>query len=157
MLITKSQFEILKELEKVFKEEKLSISLEGENNKNTKWTQEIISVDNKESFLLDFFRPRLEISKTKITFNTRYRKIIRLIRVDLSGTHTNPEELGGNTFEGPHIHIYDEKFHDRVAYPLSKIGIDNQEIQTVDVYSIFKKLLDYFNTKYPEFKPKLEF
>jgi hypothetical protein len=156
MLITQDQFEILKSLEKEFKEQNLSVSLEGQNNQITKWEHEVISLNNKETFILNYFRPKLEISKTKITFNARYRKIIRLIRIDLEGTHTNPNEFGGETFEGPHIHIYDEKFHDRVAYPLSKIFITQEEIKNVDIYSILKKFLDYFNTKYPNFTPKLE-
>lgn len=157
MLITNAQFESLKNMVKEFEEQNLSISLEGQENVATRWTHEILSIDKKESFLLDYFRPKLEISKSKITFNTRYRKIIRLLRIDLSGTHTNPDEFGAKTFEGPHVHVYDEKLHDRVAYSLSEIGVTDEEIKNVDVYGILKKMLDYFNTKYPNFTPQLEF
>ena len=154
-LISQSYFKDLQSLVKVF-DDKKSVSLEG-SDQLVKWTKEITSKDNKESFLFDYRRTSLEINKSKATFNTRYRKVIIMLRLDMSGIHTNPEEFGGDTFEGPHIHIYNEKHHDKVAYSLDKIKVTQKEIEDFDLYQILKKLLDFFNTEYPTFDSKIEF
>lgn len=57
----------------------------------------------------------------KATYTLRYNDNIMLIRVDIGygGMHTNPD---GTTLEPntPHIHIYNEKYGDKIAHPLPK-------------------------------------
>ncbi len=100
------------------------------------WSRKILSLNSNDVFLLDFYRGSFELSR--FTFNKRYRQTIILFRYDQGGRHTNPD---GQTFNGPHIHIYREGFGDKFAFPISEIGI----LDTDTIESIFNKLMRYSN------------
>lgn len=104
-----------------------------------KWTREIISKETHETFLMDFNRNSIKI--TKYSVNKRYRKTIVLIRYCSDVPHTNPEEYDGKHFDGPHLHLYQEGFDDKIAVDPGDIGISATD--TMDI--IASKLLTYFN------------
>lgn len=77
-------------------------------------TYELVGDDPRERFLLDVWRGMLRLSKCKL--QTRARKVIVLVRLDINGApHTNPD---GRKIDGTHIHIYREGFEDKWAYPV---------------------------------------
>ena len=72
------------------------------------------STDGRERFILDVSRGKIEIRKGK--YQSRYHKIIILIRLDIFGApHTNPD---GAIVDCPNIHIYKEGYSDKWAYTL---------------------------------------
>jgi hypothetical protein len=86
----------------------------------------ILSMDERESFLLDISRGRIRL--TKCTYQERYGGIIILVRLDIDGQpHTNPEvssvpvaylaSHNGATLPCPHLHVYVEGFMDKWAIP----------------------------------------
>jgi len=84
-------------------------------------TYELVGEDKREQFLLDLWRATLRLSKVK--YQTRGRKIIVLVRVDIDGSpHTNPD---GTTIAGSHIHLYREGYDDKWAYPLDPKDFSN--------------------------------
>lgn len=75
----------------------------------------LISADEKESFMLDIGRGRINLEKGKL--QNRARSVIILARLDYSGApHRNPdgEEIGGT-----HLHLYREGYGDKWAYPVN--------------------------------------
>ena len=87
----------------------------------------IVSIDGRESFLLDINR-KGSIRLTRCTYQERYRGIIILVRLDIDGPpHTNPEvaavplpyfiPYNGLTINCPHLHLYVEGYMDRWAIP----------------------------------------
>ncbi len=85
-------------------------------------THELIGDDKRERFLLDLWRGTLRLSKVK--YQTRGRKIIVLVRLDIDGApHTNPD---GNKLGGTHIHLYREGYEDKWAHPLDPNEFGNQ-------------------------------
>ena len=102
------------------------------------WSRDVVSVDKREIFILDFYRGYFEVKK--YTYNSRYRQSIVLARLDSMGRHTNPD---GEIFEGPHIHIYTEGFDDKFAYPVSKIGLDDK----FEIDEGLSTLLKYINVE----------
>lgn len=132
MSITDSEFQYLKNLNKLFHEpDEIIIGPAPQ-----KWTRKIESEDKTESFLLDYYRGSFEISK--YTWNSRYKQVVVLIRYDSQGTHTNPD---GVEISGPHFHIYQEGYGDKFAYEPSLYGID----PNADKSEICKKFLEYFH------------
>ncbi|MFQ5596880.1 MAG: hypothetical protein ACE5GK_02410 [Nitrospiria bacterium] len=80
----------------------------------TDLTYDLISDDKREHFLLDLWRGTLKLSKIK--YQTRGRKVVILVRLDIDGApHTNPD---GERIGDSHIHIYREGFEDKWAYPV---------------------------------------
>src|SRR5574340_80017 len=74
-------------------------------------THELIGDDKREPFLLDLWRGTIRLSKLKL--QTRGRKVIVLVRLDVDGApHTNPD---GTKLSGTHLHIYRESYEDRWA------------------------------------------
>ena len=74
----------------------------------------LLSMDRCEEFMLDLSRRKIELRRNK--FQTRARKVIVLVRLDLDDTpHRNPD---GEDVPGPHIHLYKEGYGDSWAYPL---------------------------------------
>lgn len=62
----------------------------------------LVSVDKRESFLLDITRGYIDLMK--VTYQSRARRVIPLVRVDVSGPpHTNPD---GSDIACPHLHVY---------------------------------------------------
>ena len=75
---------------------------------------ELSSTDKKEEFLLDVWRSRIDLTRTK--FQNRARNTIPLLRLDInSAPHKNPD---GVQLGGTHFHIYREGYGDKFAYPL---------------------------------------
>lgn len=105
----------------------------------TDQTRELIGADQRERFLLDIWRGTLRISKVK--YQTRGRKVIVLVRLDIDGApHTNPD---GTRIDGAHLHIYREGFEDKWAYP-----IDTGEFSNVsDIYDAFGDFCRYCNIR----------
>jgi hypothetical protein len=74
-----------------------------------------------ERFLMDIWRGTLRISKVKL--QTRARKVIVLVRLDVGGApHTNPD---GSRLTGPHVHLYREGYDDKWAYPIDSGSFSN--------------------------------
>lgn len=75
---------------------------------------ELRSQDGRETFNLDITRSRALLSKE--TFQTRARKTVILVRLDMDGpTHRNPD---GEEFPCPHLHVYRAGYGDKWAMPL---------------------------------------
>ena len=56
------------------------------------------------------------IRLSKLKYQTRGRKVIVLVRLDIDGSpHTNPD---GIILAGTHIHLYREGYEAKWAYPL---------------------------------------
>ena len=66
------------------------------------------------SFLLDISRKSFSLKKC--TFQHRVYTSIILARLDLGSRHRNPDNT---EIQGPHLHVYNEMFGDKWAYPLS--------------------------------------
>lgn len=78
------------------------------------WTYELAGDDAEERFLLDLYRGRRRTAKLK--FQTRARKVVVLLRLDLNGgPHTNPD---GERLGGPHLHVFREGYDDKWAFAL---------------------------------------
>ena len=81
-------------------------------------THDIISRDQRETFLLDLERG--DKKRARLKFQTRAHKTIVLARIDIDGKpHRNPEtspHRPNERFTDVHIHIYREGFGDRIAY-----------------------------------------
>ena len=74
------------------------------------------SHDKKEKFTLDIACSRISFEKN--TFQTRARKVVVLVRLDLGGhPHRNPD---GQEPECPHLHLYKEGYDDKYAFPLPR-------------------------------------
>ena len=72
------------------------------------------SPDKQERFLLDLSRGRINLQRVKM--QTRGRKVIVLVRLDLGGApHRNPD---GKDIPAPHLHIYHEDYGDKWAIPV---------------------------------------
>ncbi|MDD2173711.1 hypothetical protein N5916_00050 [Glaesserella parasuis] len=93
------------------------------------------SMDKKEAFNLDVTRGYIALEK--ITFQTRARKAVVLVRLDIEGPpHRNPD---GEEITCPHIHLYREGYGDKWAYPLP------DELKSVldRPYELLDKFMDY--------------
>ena len=95
---------------------------------------------SKDIFLLDFHRGTIEISK--YTYNKRFRQTIIMLRYDAKGRHTNPPP-DEKTFDGPHVHIYKEGYDDKFAYPISEIGVNEND----SMEGVLVKFLNFCNVK----------
>ena len=106
------------------------------------------SADKREQFLLDLSRGRINLQKVKI--QTRGRKVIVLVRLDLGGApHRNPD---GKDVPVPHLHIYREGYGDKWAIPVPA----NRFRTTDDVWMSFEDFLQFCNiTKPPNIDPGL--
>jgi len=94
--------------------------------------------DNTEHFMLDIRRANIELKKN--TFQTRVRKEIVLVRLDLGGPpHRNPDGL---EILCPHIHLYREGFGDKWAYPLPVLFTN-----PTDSLLVLEQFMDYCNIK----------
>jgi hypothetical protein len=103
-------------------------------------TLEIQSDDETEKFIIDVNR-KGSLKITKCTYQTRYKKTIPLLRVDIDGQpHTNPD---GTEIPCPHIHIYREGFDDKWAFPLEEHIATNPE----DLLMVLMDFLSYNHIK----------
>jgi len=93
------------------------------------------SLDKKTNFIIDVNR-RGRIKINKYSYQKRYRKDERLLRVDVNGPpHTNPD---GAIIQCPHIHIYQENYDLSWAFELPPIFHD-----TDDLISTLYDFLEY--------------
>lgn len=75
---------------------------------------DLISLDEREKFVLDVYCGRIKLSK--IRFQNRARTTIILVRLEIDGSpHRNPDDV---ELPCPHIHLYKEGFGDKWAYPV---------------------------------------
>lgn len=73
------------------------------------------SVDQREQFVLDLRRGRIDLAKC--TYQNRGRQVIVLVRLDFGGApHRNPD---GEEIGSPHLHLYREGFGDKSAIAAS--------------------------------------
>ena len=97
----------------------------------------LVSKDNREKFLLDIYRGRIELRKK--TFQNRYRQTIKLVRLDIGGQpHRNPD---GTEIGSPHIHLYKENYDDKWAYEIDKNIFKNLD----DSYKTLEDFMGYCN------------
>lgn len=74
----------------------------------------LVSLDQREEFLLDLYRGRINLRKG--SYQNRARQVVTLARLDFGGPpHRNPdgEELGPN-----HLHVFREGCGDKWARPV---------------------------------------
>lgn len=84
------------------------------------WSKDLLSIDEREAFILDYTKGRIEFKK--MSLNKRYRSNIVLVRLCTMKRHTNPD---GTIFPDAHVHLYDEIYGNAVAYPISVIGLSS--------------------------------
>ena len=133
MSISQEHFDNLLKQQKEFANKNQQIEL---GPPPIKWTLDVKSLESKETFLLDFFKRNIVVSRYSI--NKRYRRSIVLFRYCNDGRHTNPD---GKVFTGRHIHIYREGYDDKFAFPIQEIGIQDDD----DLGVVFEKVLRFWN------------
>jgi len=120
-MLTQTEADALVAMEKTF-ERRRTITIPP----STDQTHELIGSDQRERFLFDIWRGTFRISKVR--YQTRGRRVIVLIRLDIDGApHTNPD---GTKIDGAHLHIYREGFEDKWAYPIEPTEFSN----VIDIY-----------------------
>ncbi len=105
-----------KEAEKFLKEEKYRVDdMEYVFPKTGGMLHISLKTKTQETdFMLDIRQGKIALNKN--TFQARVRKEIILARLDLGGPpHRNPD---GAEILCPHLHLYQDGFGDRWAYPL---------------------------------------
>jgi hypothetical protein len=135
MSITQTEFDFLIKLEKVFDDPETPIQL---GPAPIHWSRQLNATTNKEAFLFDFYRGSFELCR--YTYNKRYRQTIILLRYESGGRHTNPD---GQSFEGPHVHLYREGFGDKFAFPYTEIGV----VEGDSMEGVFNKIMYFCNVK----------
>ena len=99
----------------------------------------LVSSDNKESFLLDIYRSRIDLKKG--TFQNRGRQVVVLVRLDIGGhPHRNPD---GEEIGCPHLHLYKEGYGDKWAQPVPANVFANIDDQWKSLYDF----MEYCNVK----------
>lgn len=128
--ISIEQYEYLMTLQKRFVED-ITLDL------NKPWSQELVSLDERESFILDYTRGQVEFKK--MSLNKRYRSNIVLARLCTLKRHTNPD---GTVFPDAHVHLYDEMHGNAIAYPISHIGLSQPftHEEAFEKFSIYCKI-----------------
>jgi len=126
-MITQDEFKILLGYKKKFKTDDL-IDLY-----TPRWERDIVSIESGDTFILNYHHGIINFEK--YTFNNRHPFIV-LLRFDSMGTHTNPDG-DGKSFRGPHVHIYREGFGDKIAFPVSEIGLDENNLKREAVLPVF--------------------
>ena len=129
-MLTQKEYSYIINLNKKFKEND-EIALDS------KWSRDIVAIETRDMFVLDYYLGIIALKK--YTYNKRYRKTIVILRFDSSGRHTNPD---GKLLNGPHVHMYREKYGDKWAFPISEIGIGHGMIEKANV---LQKFLQYCN------------
>ena len=99
------------------------------------------SADQREQFLLDLSRGRIDLRKVKM--QTRGRQVVVLLRLDLGGApHRNPD---GEEIPVPHLHIYREGYGDKWAEPVPADRFDN----LADIWQTLSDFMGYCNITQP--------
>lgn len=133
-MISEKEFNQLMDLEKVLEDESPIIL----PNNGGKITRIIKSFCEKEDFILNIERGKINLSKVK--YQSRYKKTNTiLVRIDTNGPrHQNPD---GQYINCPHIHIYKEGYGDRWAYKLD----ENIFSDINNLAALLNDFLKYFN------------
>ena len=83
----------------------------------------IVQKDGREQFIFDLSRANL--TRARLKFQTRARKIVVLARIDINPkAHRNPIDSPHRPnyrFTETHVHLYNEEFGDRIAYLPSEL------------------------------------
>lgn len=104
-------------------------------------TAPLQSANKREHFLLDLSRGRIAVMRVKM--QTRGRKVVVLIRLDLGGApHRNPD---GEEISTPHLHRYREGYGDKWATPVPSAAFRD----TGDVWATFEDFLRFCNITQP--------
>ena len=111
-------------------------------------TLPLLSADNREQFLLDLSRARIDLHKVKM--QNRARQVVVLVRLDLGGApHRNPD---GKEIPVPHLHLYREGYGDKWAVPVPANHFHNLS----DVWKTLNDFMGYCNiTQPPRLQPGL--
>ncbi len=113
------------------------------------WSKNILAVDTKDRFILDYKRGKIEVRK--YSFNKRVRTNVVMVRYCSLKRHTNPD---GVSFEGAHFHIYREGFDDKIAFPVKDtLGLDPD---TTSREEILAAILKYCNIDDPGIQMGIE-
>ena len=101
----------------------------------------LVSVDGRESFLLDLRRGRINLAKNM--YQNRARQVFVLARLDVGGApHRNPD---GVMIPCPHLHLYREGYNDRWAIPVPS----NQFSSPDDDAQTLRDFMNYCNVTLP--------
>lgn len=95
----------------------------------------LVSEDEKESFMLDIGRGKINLEKGKL--QNRARGVVVLARLDYGGSpHRNPD---GKEVDGTHLHLYCEEYGDKWAYPIdpSRFTDTGDAMKTLDEFMRF--------------------
>ena len=80
----------------------------------SKISVDIVSIDEREAFLLDVSRASIKLER--LVLQNRARVTAVLVRLDLHGPdHRNPDDT---ELPCPHIHLYREGYADKWAFPV---------------------------------------
>jgi hypothetical protein len=100
-------------------------------------TLPLVSPDKREQFLLGITRGRIDLAK--VTFLTRARQVIVLVRLDIAGpSHRNPD---GEEMPCPHLHVYREECGDKWAMSVPVDKFPN----IGDLWGTFEDFLRFCN------------
>lgn len=101
----------------------------------------LLSVDQREHFLLDIERGRINLLKG--TYQTRAKQVIILAGLDFGGMpHRNPD---GVEIPSPHLHLFREGFADKWAQPLPAEHFTHLS----DPWALFEDFLQLCNVTIP--------
>lgn len=108
----------------------------------------LLSLDEKEQFVLDVERSYVKISK--LTVQNRARTTVILARLDIDGApHRNPDD---SEVPCPHLHLYREGYNDKWAVPVPLESFSNlgSRKQIIDDFMRYCSIIDP-----PEFREDL--
>ena len=101
----------------------------------------LVSRDQREDFMLDIERSRINLLKGK--YQNRVRSAIILVRLDFGGSpHRNPDD---SEIGCPHLHLYREGYGDRWAFPITS----GEFPHITDIWECLFDLMRYCNITEP--------
>ena len=99
------------------------------------------SMDGRETFHLDLYRGRINLSKN--TFQNRARRSVILARLDVDGPpHRNPDDT---EVPPPHLHMYVEGYGDKWAVPAPLDGFSDP----TDTERTLREFMQFINVVDP--------
>ena len=108
-----------------------------------KATVDLLSMDEREEFVLDIERSYVKISK--LTLQNRAWVTVSLARLDLDGaSHRNPDD---SELPCPHLHLFREGYNDKWAIPVPVEHFKNiaDRRQTVSDFMAFCSIVEVPN------------
>ena len=80
----------------------------------------------REAFLMDIYRARIRASKCSFQMRPASAPSVILARLDVDGGHhCNPD---GSKLDGTHLHLYNERYGDREAWPVPETFTDTGDL-----------------------------